>query len=72
MVNKELEQYILSTVFDSRGYITSYYCGQNYFKKRPDIKEYLEQRYSDIPHDIFSYAEVIYRIKNPSGMSYMW
>ena len=64
-MNNITDKDILQICFDEMGRIKPMIY--KWLDERPefkDIKEYLDNRYTDIPEDLFTYKEVLFRIKN--------
>lgn len=63
--NNMTDNYILDKCFETTGRIKSFIYKQ--ISSNPEylnIKQYLEHRYSDIPIELFTYKEVLFRIKH--------
>lgn len=64
MVDKQIEKSIIKQFIDTKGHIKSTCCSTRYLNIHKNIKQYLEQRYNDIPPELFTYKEVVYRMYN--------
>lgn len=58
------DQEILNICILKNGNINNNVTTERYLLKHTDIREYLENRYNDIPEEMFTYREVLWRLKN--------